>query len=324
MITTKKLPLLSYDGTDWEAQTNLYELESYIAGNHALACHSCQIAIQIVLEGLGTRTQPVPVAMPVTAPPDTIAAVLRAGATPLLTDIDEGTLQMKPEHLRMIIEDLGTVIVLLTRPGGQYVDKQLLDLVKDLPTVIDSRLVPHPQLTADDLVGSFNVFDLTSVLGSGGVIIHKFPKQVHQLRTIRSGLIGNAAALSEPAAEKALQSLIGYNNNGHRRVATKYHECFKPLQKRGILPMEPSLWPSPLYVSVPNAKVTVAHLHTYGIEAALAVYPLYNLEEIRRRYTQDPEYPVAERLQQTFICLPTHRVVEGREAEIVKRIEEVL
>jgi dTDP-4-amino-4,6-dideoxygalactose transaminase len=51
---------------------------------------------------------------------------------------------------------------------------------------------------------------------------------------------------------------------------------------------------------------------------------LYNLDEIRRRYAEDPEYPVAEKLENSFVCIPTHQKVQGREEEIVNRIKEVL
>lgn len=312
-----------YGEEDWFSLKHLSALEMYIAGKHTCATNTVQTAVQACLELLGTRTDVVPVILPVTAPPDTLAAVLRSGAHPLLLDIEEETLQLDPEQLKdaidMLEEDERVPIVLLNRPFGQPVRPELLEAVADLPSICDSRLLPHPELEEDDLPCSFNIFDLTPICGSGAVIVHPFVTQVQHLKEVRNGSMGLSGALSEQQAKHALAVLKSFPLQ-----VKLYEESLNQLMAYGLEVMGPSKWPAPLWLKVPNARLVVAHLASYGIDSAVGLSPLYNLEEVKRRYKEDPEYPVAEMLENSFVCIPTHQKVQGREEEIVNRIKEVL
>jgi dTDP-4-amino-4,6-dideoxygalactose transaminase len=316
-----KIPL--YGEEDWFSLKHLSALEMYIAGKHTCATNTVQTAVQACLELLGTRTDVVPVIMPVTAPPDTLAAVLRSGAHPLLLDIEEETLQVDPEQLRdaisMLAEEERVPIVLLNRPFGQPVLPELLEAIADLPSVCDSRLIPHSELEEDDLPCSFSIFDLTPICGSGAIIVHPFVTQVKQLKEVRNGPMGLSGALSEQQAKHAVAVLKSFPLQ-----VKLYEESLNQLMSYGLDVMGPSKWPAPLWLKVPNARLIVAHLASYGIASAVGLYPLYGLEEVRRRYTEEPEYPVAEKLENSFVCIPTHQKVQGREEEIVNRIKEVL
>lgn len=322
----KRIPLMTVTGDDWDSHEHLHKLERYIAKNHTVACNSVQTAIQICCEILGTRTEIIPVIMPVTAPPDTLAAVLRSGAHPLLLDIDETTLQMRADQLEIALEEAKTAIVLLNRPGGAPVDERLQELIADQPSICDARLVSNPSLGVEDLPCVFNVFDLSPLVGSGGVIVHKFTKQVDQLKIVRSGIMGHSGALSEPQAKLALEYLKDRWNHWvevHQRRCERLVGGLEAHAGCGILPYEPGKWPSPLYLKVPNAKRAVAHLQSYGIEAALGVFPLHRLEEVRIRYREAPEYPYAEKLEQEIICLPTHVGMGGLEVHVTEWLSEI-
>lgn len=317
-----KVPL--YGVEDWFSHEHLTKLESFIAGEHACATNSVQTAVQACLELLGTRTDVIPVIMPVTSPPDTLSGVLRSGAHPLLLDINEWTLQMDTEQLKdaltMLEGEDRVPIVLFNRPFGQPVSPELLDLVQELPTVCDSRVVPHPDLSGEDLPCSFNIFDLTPICGSGSVIVHGFAAQVSQLKEVRSGPMGHSGALSEQQSKHVRAVLQSYT------LQTKlYREVCESLISGDKLEfLESSKWPAPLWVNVPNARLVVAHLRSYGIEAVVGLYPLCNLEEVKRRYAEEPEYPVAQKLENSFVCIPTHQDVRGKEQDIIKYIKEVL
>lgn len=321
-----KVPLLTLKDEDWLGGEKLNQLEAFIGNKYTCACSSVQIALQSCLELMGTRTDMLPVLMPVTAAPDTLSAVLRSGAHPMLLDVKEDTLQMDPEQVKMALEELDTAIILFTRPGGLPVDETLIELAQDQPSIVDSRLLPHPSMGIEDFPAVFNVFDLTPACGGGGVIVHKFQKQVSQLKIVRSGVMGHSGALSEPQAELALQRLNSIKEfvTIHSSVAADLTSHLNALDRDDILTYPAAKWPSPLYIRVPNAKRVAAHLNTYGIETALGVYPLCRLKEVYIRYKEEPDYPVAEKLSNEVLCLPTHSGVWGNESKIVEWISEVV
>lgn len=316
-----KIPL--YGPKDWFALENLSYLEDFIAPDFTCATDSVQTAIQSCLELLGARAAPIPVILPVTSAPDTLSAVLRSGAHPLLLDIEEETLQMDPEQLKEAIELVSkeeqVPVVLFNRPFGLPIRPELLEQVLDLPSICDSRVVPHKDLGLDDMQCAFNVFDLAPLCGGGAAIIHPFPAQVKHLKAVRSGVMGLSGALSETQAEMASGKLLSYEHD-----INVYREVVNQLMSYGLETMTPAQWPAPLWVKVSNAKRTVAHLLSYGIQAVVSLCPLHILDEVKRRYVEEPEYPVAAELQNRFICIPTHEGVKGREEEIAKRIKEIL
>lgn len=326
MEKKERIPLLSLNGTDWQAHEHLHKLESHLSFRNTVAFNSVQTALVATLELLGTRTHMHPVVLPVTAPPDVISATLRSGGHPLLLDIEEKTLQMRPEQVQEALSSLEAAIVILTRPGGMPVSEELLELVEDYPTVLDARLVPHNQLGMEDLVATFNVYDFTQLSGNGAAVIHKFPKQVNQLRVVRSGIMGHNAAMSEGDAHRAhaeLTKLFDSYCETYTMRVEEYRTLLEEATDRDILLYDGGKWPSPLYIRVPNARKVVAHLDSFGFEAALGCFPLYNLGEIRMRYQEDPDYPYADALSNQIVALPTHLGTEGLVSEICKRILEV-
>lgn len=301
-------------------------LENYIAPSFTTAFNTNQTAIQACLELLGSRSALTPIIMPVTAPPDTVAAALRSGGHPLLLDIEEDTLQMSPKQLQEALEALETPVVLLTRPGGRVVDPRLETLVEDYPTICDSRLIPHNDLTRGDLPAVFNVFDLSPVVGAGSVVLHASSEQVKLLKLVRSGVIGHDGALPGLLASDAqlrIDTDLGDWIGAYDQATDTYSGLLDSGEFPDIIPFATGEWPSAYYVKVPNAKKAIAQLHGVGVKALLGVYPLYNLEEIRRRYVEEPDYPVAEKLSNKVLCLPANLNVLGKEEKVLKAIQEV-
>jgi dTDP-4-amino-4,6-dideoxygalactose transaminase len=303
---------------DWFSHNHLTALESFIAEEHACAVSTTQIAVQSCLELLGTRTALVPVIAPITLPPDSLSGVLRAGAHPLLLDIDKDTLQMDADQLREVIEILdnegNTPIVLFNRPFGSHISAKLLDLVQDLPSIVDSRLLPHDSLTEDDLPCVFNLFDLTPICGGGAIILHKYVEQVAQLKLVRSGPMGLSGALSEPQAEMALRKLKDFETRleHYKKVVDRFLVHEFEVQMYG-----PCDQPSILWLKVSNARQFAATLKSYGIEAVIGIVPLYRLEEVRRRYAEEPDYPVVDSLENKFVCVPA-------EEEVIRKVIEII
>jgi len=313
----------------WDGQNNLAgtieqtKLEQFF-GPAAVAFGTYQAAVSASLEVLGTRTHLIPVVLPITAAPDTIAATLRGGGDPLLLDIRPQTLQIDPDALREVLAELKAAVVILTRPGGQDVDPELLELTKELPTILDSRLPPHQRIE-NDCVCTFNIFDFSAMLGTGALVVHKFDQQIKELKMVRSGLLGLSANLNDALSAYALKRLkldpcLDERRKAQKQVADKYIELLK---EKYVIPFDQSVeWPY-FIVRVDNADRVVAHLHSHGIEAVKPVFPLHMLSEINRRWVEKPEYPVAEGLWKKLVALPTHTGIIGKESIIVERLLEV-
>ncbi len=317
------IPFDSWDGrNDISGTVEQNKLEKYLGP--AVAFGTYQGSISAILEVLGSRTHLIPVVMPITASPDTIAATLRAGGDPLLLDIRPQTLQMDPGELRTVLDELKTAVVILPRPGGQLVDPELLELTKELPTILDSRLPPHADIEDSECVCTFNVFDLGPVIGTGSVVVHKFEQQLRELKLVRNGLLGLAGNLNDALAAFALKRLredpgLQARRNAQATVAGHYIELLK---EKYVFPFDQSPeWPY-FIVRVENADTAVAHLH-HEIEVVKPVFPLHMLSDINRRWVEKPEYPVAEGLWRKLVALPTHMGILGKESMIVDKLSEV-
>ena len=275
------------------------ELEWHVAGPYACATSSVQIAVQSCLELLGTRVDVIPVIMPVTSAPDTLSAVLRAGGHPLLLDIEEEHLQMDPAQLAdalgMLEEQKRVPVILFNRPFRMPVREVLLELVADYPSIVDSRVIPHEHLSGPDIPCTFNVFDLAPVCGAGAVTIHAFPEQMKQLKIVRDGPMGLAGTLPELLAEKALTEIKSIDREAYWAEVEKFQGTEHHV-------MGPSTEPGVVWLKVDNARRKAATLKSYGVEAVVGLAPLYELEEVRRRYQEEPEYPVTKALENSFVC----------------------
>lgn len=314
----------SWDGrNDYTSTIEQAKLEQHF-GPSAVAFSSYQTAISAILEVLGTRTQRIPVVLAVTASPDTLAATLRAGGDPILLDIRPQTLQIDPDQLRTVLDELKAAVVILARPAGQPVDPALLAMTEDMPTILDSRLPPHEDIEAD-CVCTFNVFDLALLAGSGALIIHRFEQQVRELKMVRSGLLGLSANLNEALATTALKRLASDPKLANRkaeqiRVVRRYSNLFAG---KLAYPFDQSPeWPY-FIVAVDSADRAIAHLHSHDITAAKPVYPLHLLSDINKRWVEKPSYPVAEELSKKLIALPTHSGILDKEGIVVLHLEEV-
>lgn len=249
-----------------------------------------QTALIATLEVLGSRDDGLlPVVMPVTASPDTLTAVLRSGANPILLDIRPATLQMDPALLGPVLDDLGAAVVILTRPWGSPVDPALLSMTSTLPTVIDSRMAPYAVE-----YGTFNLMSLESFVGAGALVRHAYTEQIQALKNLRSGPMGLSANVPSLMAETILA-----------RVKT-------PQPQTGFE-----------FRLVPNAKRAVAHLRSAKIPVMLAVEPLHWLVALRDRWVEVPSYPAAEDLAKKLIALPTSAGILDNEQLVLSLLSEV-
>lgn len=306
---------------EWFDNYHVNELEKKLADKYCVAFNSTQAAVQGCLELLGTRDTSLVVIMPVTAGPDEMAAVLRAGANPVLLDIDEEYLQINPETLKEVLavleEDEIVPIVLLDKPVGDVINPAILEQIQELPSISVYRGYTNQAMDRDYFPCAFNVFDFTDMVGSGAVVFHSYPTQVEHLKLIRSGVVGMAANMPESAASMATTLLDNpLDIEAYEGIRKKY-------EKSDLEIAPPTKFPSLIWVKVKDAKLAATHAKSYGFDVQLALCPLYELSEIRKRFQQEPDYPVAEKLKNQYICVPTHIGAVDRTDELIKIIGDI-
>lgn len=305
-----------------QTQIEMLEKECSLAGypGSAITFSTYHAAVSAVLEVLGSRGHMVPVVMSITTAPEVLSGVLRAGGDPILLDIQESTLQMDPGLLQMVLKELGAAVVLLSRPGGQPVDPDLLSQVADLPTILDSGLQAKADLNAESIC-TFNLFDLSSYCEVGALLTHKHEVQQKELRSVRNGVLGLSANLPVCLASTARSKIVFSNTNRSRSTdlvtASRYIEL---LGDRAKFTSSPE-WPN-FIVKVDNANKAIVHLADL-VEVKKPVFPLHYMQTIAKRWAEQPSYPVAETLHGQFVALPTHSGILGKESMIVERLLEV-
>lgn len=311
---------LSIHRGDWFSNHNVEKLEKTLSRGHCVAFNSVQSAVQACLELLGSRVAELPVVMPVTAGPDELAAVLRAGGSPLLVDISEKTLQLDPEKLKEILkvlEEEELVPVVLVDKIDGTVDQDILDQIQNLPSIGVYRGELNTGMTQEYFSCAFNVVDTTTIAGSGAIIFHSYPTQVDHLRLIRSGIMGMNANMPEGVAGRILLLL------DNQIDLESYEEIKKKYLDSGLEILPPSKYPATIWVKVKDAKLTSVQLNSYGIEAPVALYPLHDLEEVKKRFQQDPDYPAADKVKNQYICVPTHLMARDKTDKIIEIIGEI-
>lgn len=320
----KKIPFYSWDcQTDPCYKESVIDLES-VFGPAAIAFNSYQNAIAAIMEILGSRTQAIPVVMSISTAPDTIAGVLRGGGNPLLLDIDPTTLQINPDMLSEVLDEIEAAVVVLSRPAGIPVDSRLIEMVKDLPTILDTKDIP----TAPNTDYTFSVYDFQAIIGSGALVIHMYKEQIRDLKMVRSGLLGLSADMNPVVAahladtyRKHWDGTTHLAHSSRKKIAEKYAELLG--ERSFVQNVEPHLhWPY-FMVKVENADRVIAHLHDNNITAMKPVVPLHLFSEMARRWTEPPEYPVAEELHQKLVALPTNCMLRDKEEFVVEKLLEV-
>lgn len=302
---------------------------SVIGAYKALGVSTCsyQVSLKLCLELLGTRSKDVPVVMAITSPPATISAVLRSGAQPVLIDVDEGTLQVCPEVLAEVLEELkGHAVVLLHRPGGAFISEDMHHQLEKVPTIVSAGFLCGPQEVNDHLLGSFNIFDGRTEVGAGSLLFHDYPKQISELRVLRSGLLGYEGDLALPLHEdmrRYVTEQLTAVREVRQEVARGYEQAAKSLGREDLLGLPNSDLVAHYLLRVSDSQKTVAHLSSFGVQSKLGVFPLHYVDVLRKRWQEEPSYPVAEALSDSVIALPVHSGVLGSELTIIEKVLEV-
>lgn len=287
----------------------------------SLEVNSYQTAIQIVLEVMGTRIHPIPVICSITASPQTIAAILRSGAHPLLVDVAPDTLQLDPVDLQECLNTLDkdeASIVVLSNIGGQLYSEDLLNVCEGFPTILDTRSPPGVR---SYLEHSFMVEDLELLCGGGRLTV---PKDVaHDLCVIRNGVLGHDAALSRVQQDylRRQEPHIFEVVEIHQKLYKEYVKALRDAGKNDMIWYESSLDANYFLLKVDDAERYLVYLQEEGIDAKRAFLPLHYLPELKERWQVPPSYPNAEKLYDQLVALPINKKIEPE--KIVAKVLEV-
>jgi dTDP-4-amino-4,6-dideoxygalactose transaminase len=260
------------------------ELEYYL-GKSAVIFSSQQRALEACLEALGTNIYGTHVALSITAPPWVVSAVLRAGGTPGLLDVDLGTLDYKKQDLEEAFKDFDELIVIRYDPFNRNVPEDLGTLFKDKITININNTVFYSEAEINQY--TFSIYNL-EIAGCdpGAVLFSKFQDTKSTILQIRSGVLG--------VGDRYLDNSATQFRSRH----TAYYHTFK-----SCLADFPNDYKSSghiTYTKVKDARKVVAELVSYGIKVDVALQPLHTLPEIGQRFQQLPQYD-AEKLYNKIV-----------------------
>lgn len=318
-------PFNSWNGReDLDSFKYLKLLEDYF-GEHACVVNSKQMAVQLCLELMGSRSNLVPVVMPVTSSIEVFTGAVYAGALPIVLDVDTSTLQVKLDDLQELQEDHESVVVVLDRAGAYPTPRHVVEAVLDLPTIAVVRHPPHDQTDQLHLEATFTVYDLSEVIGTGAVIFHSNTALLDLLKALRGGPLGHRAQLSEDScllANHRFREELDLRERMYHSVHAAFDWELNQSGRDDILLWEAADLPGPLYFHVPDAARMVEYLRIHDIPCRRAFYPLHKVPEVARRLPrhEEADYTGAELLFKHTIMLPSHAGIEMMVPAIVEKM----
>jgi len=296
-------------------------------------------AIEIGLRALDIGPGDEVITTPITAFA-TVLAIMRAGATPVLADIDPDTAMLDPKSVLRCLTSKTKAVILVHLYGQIGPLDELLMITNDRNIhMIEDCAQAHGARYKGQVAGSFGSFGAWSfyptknlgAIGDGGA-----------LTTSRSELAAQASALRNYGQTKShyhqqfgmnsrldevqaaiLRVRLSYLTNWttcRREVANTYRERIKHPHVR-LLP-GPDQAESHVYhlfvITCPRRDALQAHLRTQGIES-LIHYPIpAHKQEPCRSMPYDPlGLKYAERHAEECLSLPCHPGLTDEEAEKV-------
>lgn len=308
---------------------------------HAVGVANGMDALEIGLRALGIGPGDEVITTPMTAFA-TVLAVLRAGATPVLADIDPGTALLSPASVERCIGPR-TRAVLLVHLYGQARDlagwaalcsRHGIDLLEDCA---QSHLAVEHGVAAGT-VGRFGGYSFyptknLGALGDAGALVTDDDDLAATARMLRNygqstryehPLVGLNSRLDEMQAailDVRLDWLAAFTER-RRAVAARYDaEIMQPAVRLLVPPVEPSAHARHLYVVCTEHREDLArHLADSGVQT-LIHYPVpVHHQPPCRDIARDPEgLAAADAHARTCLSLPCHPQLSDDDVDTVIR-----
>jgi len=327
-----------------EAARTVVDSHHYVLGSHVQSFESrwaseCGVsecigvangldAIEIILRSMGIGAGQEVITSPMTAVA-TVLGIIRAGATPVLADIDPHTALLDPESVQRCITDK-TAAVLLVHLYGQVrnmrawtdlCDSAGIDLIEDCAQ-------SHTASEAGTVSGAFGVAGAFSfyptknlgALGDAGAIVTASSELAHQARQLRNygqsnryehPLVGLNSRLDELQAA-ILSARLDYLpefTDRRREVARRYRES---ISNPHVTLLAPEITPEQhvhhlFVITSPHREALMAHLDSRGIDS-LIHYPIpaHHQQSLDWLSTDPQGLRNAEEHAHSCLSLPCH------------------
>ena len=164
---------------------------NYTNSKYSLALNSCTAAIFLTLKHLGLKKGDQVITTPLTFC-STVSSILHVGATPVLADINQETLNIDPQEIEKNITTKTKALIIVHFAGKicdmksirKICNKYNLFLIEDCAHAIETRLDNKNAGTFGDF-GCFSFYVTKNLsTGEGGMIISKKKKAIQELRTL--------------------------------------------------------------------------------------------------------------------------------------------
>lgn len=303
----------------------------YCGTKHAIATNNGTTALHLSLVVLGLKSGD-EVIIPTVTYIATANAVRYCGATPVLCDVLDGTMNLDPAKIESLITPRTKGIIpvhLYGHPAAMTEINQLA--ARHNLWVLEDAAEAHGAEVEGRRVGGLGTMATFSFFGNkiittgeGGMITTDDEELARSLRLYRGQgmdpqrrywfpVIGYNYRMTNIQAAIGLAQMeqIDEALRDRQLVADRYNAALAPLSNEIILPRpEPwahqVFWMYNIFLRDGNAQrrdAVMAHLDAQGIETRPVFYPMHVLPP----YREDGKYPVADEWAQRGINLPTHR-----------------
>jgi dTDP-4-amino-4,6-dideoxygalactose transaminase len=296
-------------------------------------------AIEICLRSLGIGDGDEVITTPMTAFA-TVLGILRAGAIPVLADVEEDTALLSPDSVRRCVTPRTRAILLVHLYGYMHQMSVWTELADELGLMLlEDCAQAHLALTPEGpagLVGSASAWSFyptknLGAIGDAGAVVSRDASVMERARILRNygqstryehvaiGLNSRLDEIQAALLRARLPYLVEFTQR-RREIATRYREGITNLRVRLLAaPATPDAHVHHLFViTTPDRDALAQHLTQAGIEV-LIHYPIPAHQQPALQHARiDPQgLPVAERHARTCLSLPCHPGLTDDEADIV-------
>ena len=299
-------------------------------------------AIEMAIRALNIGPNDEVVTTPVTAFA-TVLAIMRAGATPVLADINPDTAMLDPESVLRCLSRRTKAIVTVHLYGQIGPIHELRSIAKDRSVhLIEDCAQSHGAQCQGQSAGSFGVFGTWSfyptknlgALGDAGAVTTSSEDCADNIRTLRHygqqkphqhPILGMNSRLDELQAA-VLRTRLPYLKRWtirRREIAERYHQGIRHPQVRLLpSPSEPSRHVYHLFVVTSTERARLQrHLRTEGIESLIHYPTPAHRQEPCRSLPHDPlGLKHAEQHTQECLSLPCHPYLTDEDVDRVIQV----
>ncbi len=298
------------------------DLAAYLGRKKAVAVSSGTTALEIALRTIGVEGGRV--AIPAYACPSIHRAVTRAGASPLLVDVDEDDLSLPSAFLDSTSADCRAIVVVhqfgLPASCARYASNLSAAVIEDLTTALGAKLGQDPVGRVGRLVILSMAATKLICSGVGGALAGDSVDLNEARRWIdpESSLPDEApvpnAQLSEMSCAMGLAQLRKLPSFLARRsaIAAHYDHVLQGRAQRVLRPREGdqgTWWRYLVNVSPLDPAAVIEQANERGVGFARPV--------VARRWASHGAFPVADRLHGCLVSIPIHPSLTDAEVETV-------